>query len=311
MSKKCLGCGDLIDNDKTLCERCFRLKNYGEIKKVSIKENIFKHFLDEIKKTNDLVIMVADILSLPLDFNVIKDIKNPVLLVLTKRDLLPVTISESKILSKIKGNFIDKIIISNKNNYNYDLLMSKIKKYQTSKKVYVIGNTNAGKSSMINKLIYNYAFKESSIITSYLPSTTLDTIEIKLDDNLMLIDTPGFVNEDSIDNFLDKNQLLKINPKKMIKPLIYQVKMNQTFNIENIIKIKIKNETDIIFYMSNSLNIERIYKDIKETANKTINIKPDNDLVIPGLGFIKFKKTTDVEIYSDNNILVYTRDSLV
>lgn len=311
MTKKCLGCGDLISNELNLCERCFRLKNYGELKKVSIEENVFKKFLDEIKKTNDLVIMVADILSLPENFNIINELNNPVLLVLTKKDLLPVTMNESKLLNKIKGDFVDKVIISNKNNYNYDLLMSKIKKYQTSKKVYVIGNTNAGKSSMINKLIYNYSFKESSILTSYLPSTTLDTIEIALNDNLMLIDTPGFINENAIDIFLNKEQLLKTNPRKMIKPLIYQVKIDQTFNIENILKIKVKGQTDIVFYISNSLKIERIYKELKEKSVKTINISSNNDLVIPGLGFIKFKKSAIAEIYADNDILIYTRDSLI
>ena len=67
---KCLGCGSLTPND--YCERCFRLKNYGEFKEVEIKEEVFNKFLIEIKKTNDLVLFVADALNLPENFDLIK-----------------------------------------------------------------------------------------------------------------------------------------------------------------------------------------------------------------------------------------------
>ena len=40
-------------------------------------------------------------------------------------------------------------------------------------------------------------------------------------------------------------------------------------------------------------------------------MNPNTDLVIPGLGFIKFKNNANVEIISENDILFYKRDSLV
>ena len=303
---KCLGCGSLTPND--YCERCFRLKNYGEFKEVEIKEEVFNKFLVEIKKTNDLVLFVADALNLPENFDLIKDLKN-VLLVITKRDLLPVDVKDKKIEEYIKGNFIDKVVISSKNNHNYDLLLSKIKKYKKSNNVYVVGYTNAGKSTLINKLIYNYSSNDVTILTSFMPSTTLDTITIKLDDDLTLIDTPGFIRDKSIENYLSKEDLKKTNPKKMIKPLIYQVKCEQIFKIDDLLMIKIKDKTDIIIYMSNTLKIDRLYN--KDIDGSIVQMNPNTDLVIPGLGFIKFKNNANVEIISENDILFYKRDSLV
>ena len=51
--------------------------------------------------------------------------------------------------------------------------------------VYVIGSTSTGKSTLINKFIYNYGSRDNKITTSPNPSTTLDLIESKINDNLI------------------------------------------------------------------------------------------------------------------------------
>ena len=73
--------------------------------------------------------------------------------------------------------------------------------------------------------------------------------------------------------------------------------------------IKIKDKTDIIIYMSNTLKIDRLYN--KDIDGSIVQMNPNTDLVIPGLGFIKFKNNANVEIISENDILFYKRDSLV
>ena len=35
---KCIGCGDILDSNNNLCERCFRIRNYNEYKHV-FKDN--------------------------------------------------------------------------------------------------------------------------------------------------------------------------------------------------------------------------------------------------------------------------------
>ena len=323
---KCLGCGALLqyDNpslegftskkDSKYCERCFRIKNYGEYKSVIKDNNTFLNILKDINP-NSLVLLVTDIFNLPENFDlIINNLKNPILFVLTKRDILPKSIYEERLLEYMNNynlNILDKIIISSNNNYNLDELIEKIKKHKTNNSVYVVGYTNAGKSTLINKLIYNYSDNLPTITTSLLPSTTLNSIEIKFDDELTLIDTPGILEENSIDNFIDIKMLKRITPKTTIKPITYQVNKKQFVYIEDLVKLELENN-NITIFASNKLRIERLFKDKNlNLETKTIEVLPNTDLVISGLGFIKFTKKEKVKISVLKGTKIYTRKSFI
>lgn len=324
---KCLGCGSVLQTensniegftnkkDSTYCERCFRIKNYGEYKSIVKDNNTFINILKEIDKSNSLVLLVVDIFNLPENFDIITDnIKNPLFLVLTKRDLIPKSIYEKRLLEYMDNynlNLIDKIIISSNNNYNLDELITKVKAYQNDNRVYVVGYTNAGKSTLINKLIYNYSSNNPTITTSILPSTTLNSIEIKLDDSLTIIDTPGVLEENSIDNFIDTKTLKKITPKTAIKPITYQVKTKQTIAIDNLVTLTLSNN-NITIFVSNNLKVERYFKNIETNLEKKIiEVLPNTDLVISGLGFIKFTKKEVIEISVIRGTKLYIRDTFI
>ena len=325
---KCIGCGANLQNefkektgytrnlDSKYCERCFRIKNYNDYKLVDKTNEDYIPILENISKTDSLVILVVDLFNISKDLELIsKYLNNKVLLVLTKRDILPLSVYDKNIneyFNNYKLNVIDKVIISSKNNYNFDLLYSKIKKYKTDN-VYVIGFTNAGKSSMINKLIYNYSDKESNITTSFLPSTTLNTIEIELED-FKLIDTPGLLDEGNIIDYVEVNRLKKIIPSNEIKPKTYQIKTKQSIIIEDLLRVDVDNNNSLTFYVSNNLEFLRIYKESDKLTNlkkHIINVDDDNDIVINGLGFIKVVKKTQIIIYTLDNVDVYTRKSLI
>lgn len=330
MTKKCIGCGAVmqsqdreiegyIDSNKlessSICERCFRIKNYGDYKNIVKDNKTFINILKDINP-NDLVIFVMDLFNLPKDVNIIKEnIKNPILAVLTKRDVLPKIIYEERLLKYIDRynlNILDKIIVSSNKNYNFDSLLDKIKEYKTSNNVYVIGFTNAGKSTLINKIIYNYSDNKPVITTSMLPSTTLNSIEIKFDDNMTFIDTPGLLSEGSLENIVDVEMLKKIVPKNEIKPITFQVKTSTSIVVEDIFKLYLK-DNNITLFMSNALKIDRYYKDkeMNDLETKEIFVRKGEDLVICGLGFIKFTKDENVKISFLKNTKVYTRKSLV
>ena len=324
---KCKGCGVILqDSDPntlgyttnmkySLCSRCFRIKNYNEYKLVDKTNNDYIPILNNINKTNSLVILVVDLFNIG-DIDVIsKYLNNDILLVLTKRDILPLSIYDKKIedyFNDSKLNIIDKVVVSSKNNYNFDILYSKIKKYKT-KEIYVVGFTNAGKSSMINKLLYNYTDSKLKITTSYLPSTTLDTIEIKMDD-FKLIDTPGLLEKGNIINYIDGKTLKKIIPNKEIRPKIFQIKQDQSIIVEDLLRVDIKEDNNIIFYMDNNLEYLRIYKENTKLYNlekHVLDVEDNTDIVVDGLGFIKVKKKSTIIIYTIQNVRVYTRKSLI
>lgn len=327
---KCKGCGVKLQNidsntlgytsniNNDLCERCFRIRNYNDYKPIIKDNNDYINILKDINKTNDLVILVIDLFNISDNIvNICNYINNNILLVLTKRDILPKSCYDQKLknyFDYLNLNILDTIIISSKKNYNFDKLISKIYQYKTSNEVYVVGFTNSGKSTMINKIIYNYSDFDTTITTSSLPSTTIDSIKVKINENLTLIDTPGLLDNGDIVNFVDKNTLKKIIPVKEIKPITYQVKDNQTIIIDNLVRLDLSEKNNLTIYMSNNLDIKRIYKDTNELSNlkkQELLIDNNSDVVIQGLGFIKFTNKSRITIYTIDGVKVFVRKNLI
>ena len=326
MNKTCIGCGALLqdkepnqvgyvsDLEKELCERCFKIRHYNHYQTVEKNNQDYLSILENTITTNDLILFVVDLwnMSPMIEEMMTYFKKNPVLLVMTKRDILPKSIYEERLLDYMKGQFVDKIMISSKKNYHFDLLMEKIKKYQTSKYVYVVGLTNAGKSTMLNQIIKNYTNLETTITTSMQPSTTLGTIEIPLDETLTLIDTPGILDEGNLLNVVDPKVMKKVIPKKEIKPISYQVKGTQYFWIDDICSFTVT-DNNIVIFISNTLQIKRFYKET-DTSNfipHTFTVKEKQDIVIPGLGFIKVMSSGKITIYVKEQVDVFIRKSFI
>lgn len=333
MLKKCFGCGSTMqavdkekegyvrpDNYETskLCERCFRIQNYGDYKVVAKSNEEFIQVLNRINDSKDLVVLVVDIFNLSKDIELFsRYLSNDIILVMTKRDLLPKSIRDEKLLSymnhfdiKTKGS----LMISSFKNYHMDELMNLIRKYQKSKNVYIVGLTNSGKSTMVNKILYNYSDNEEMITTSMLPSTTLREIEIKLDETLTLIDTPGLLDDGNMTEHVDIKTLKKITPKHEIRPITYQVKVDQTILFENLMRLDIKCKNSVTIYVANTVRIERLYKEtekLKDLEHISISVDADTDVVIAGLGFVHFKEPCEIEIYVVKGTLIYTRRPLI
>ena len=314
MNRKCMGCGNILKDDElehNICNRCFRLKHYGEYHVTNKDNSDYSKIINNID-SNDLVIYVTSLLNLTImDLSKFKN----VIVVLTKRDILPKSVKDNKIIDYVKNhyNFKDIEVISSIKNYNLDNLISKIEKYN-KKKVYLIGNTNSGKSTLLNKLIENYSESDINITTSMYPSTTLDTIEVKIND-IEFIDTPGIIDNGSVINYIDYKMLKKITPKKEVKPRTYQIKGKGSLVIEDLVRIDYEtNDNSMTIYIANSVNIIRVGEAnprLKDLPKREFNLKNDKDIVITDLCFVKFVKGLKVKIYANNNINVYERDNLI
>lgn len=332
--KKCMGCGVVLQDENILqegyttslendiCQRCFRMKNYGEYQMIAKSNEEYLSILKSVGETKDLVLYITDLLNIDKDIaNMRELVPNKMILVLNKKDALPKSVKEEKLIQYFKDmnlGFEEIIVVSVNKNYNIDYLLKRIKYYQTSKTVYAIGHTNAGKSSLINKLIKNYSDKTQEITMSPLPSTTLNTITIEINDYLTLIDTPGLVDSGSILNIVSPKMVKKISPVKEIKPKTYQIRKNQSIIIEDFLRIDyvdgVKNSFTL--YISNDLKVKRLLnssnKDDLKDLNKTVyQIKYGEDLVISGLGFVKMVDKCEIDVYIDQSVDTFLRKNLI
>lgn len=331
--KYCIGCGVKLQDSNMLfegytpdlvndiCSRCFKLRNYGEYQ-ISTKSNEeYIDILKSVNETKDLVLYVVDLLNIEKDINMIRQfIKNRLILVLTKRDILPRSVNDDKLLKYFENlglEYQDIIIISANKNYNMDELLLMIKKHKSSKNVYVVGHTNVGKSTLINKMIQNYSEEKFELTISPLPSTTLNKVNIKLTDDITLIDTPGLVDRGSIVNYVDFDVIKKINAKKEINTDTFQLRSGQCLIIPDLLRIDYieGDKNSFTFFVSNDLDIEK--KDLnkcellKDLNKHSIEVGYNQDLVINGLGFIKIVEKAVVDVYVLNNVEVFVRDSLI
>ena len=324
MNKKCIGCGCILqdkdvnvdgyvmDINSDICQRCFRIKYYNEYKITSRNNSDYVNILNSIN-SNDLVVYVTSLFDIRLDF--IDSFKN-VIVVLTKKDILPKSVKDYKLINYINSRYkcLDVEVISSIKNYNLDSLFDKIKKYNNSGNVYVIGTTNSGKSTLINKLIKNYSDSDIEITSSLYPSTTLDKIEINID-GINIIDTPGLINEGSIINYIDNKMLRSITPKKEIKPRTYQLKGNGSISVGDLVRIDYECvDTSMTIYVNNGINVSFLGKDndkLHDMNKQYFDIEKDKDIVISDLCFIKFTKEVKLNIYTFDNVMIYDRDNLI
>ena len=330
--KCCLGCGVKLQNENinslgytmditnTLCQRCFKLTNYGVYENISNDNIDYERIFDEIKEKSCLVLYVIDILNIPKNINKItKYFSKNWILVLNKRDLIPLSVKDNKIkkyFNELNLGYLDIEIISTNKNTNLDELMNKINKYYQRKEIYVVVYTNAGKSSLINKIIKNYGIEDGKLTVSPLPSTTIDNVKIKVNNNLTIIDTPGLIDKGNIINYVDSKMYKKLNSKREIKPKTFKINNQESLIINNILRIDYLsyNDNSFTFYIPNEIDVKRLSNkkdDMHELSLKTINIDNNSDLVINGLGFIKMVHKCRIKIYLDEKIDVFTRNNLI
>ncbi len=332
MNKKCLGCGSILQSTNIneegfvrssvieksqYCERCFKIKNYGEYsvldKKIDFDGIVRNINSDKIAS----IVFLVDILNISTEMTkYINKFKNNKYILITKRDILPKSVKDKKIISYFKENIYntDNIMcVSSMKNYNIDNFMDTLSK-DNVRRVYVVGFTNSGKSTLINHIMSSLS-KTPTITTSSIPNTTASYITIKVNNKLTIVDTPGFIDNNAIYNFTDFSNISKLYPKKEIRIKTFQMRNGYSIVINDILRIEnLGEKNSFSFYMSDKLRYEKVKSKNDKLIilpNKSIAVDGQTDIVINGLGFIKITRPGTIKIYTLDTKLISGRKMMV
>ena len=316
MTKRCIGCGAVLQNtdkkkngytpklENKYCMRCFRLTNYNDLTE-TITEKDNDKIITVITNSSTFSFFLIDATNITKEaISIYQNIKTRKCLLLTKIDLLPANITVNNYINKFKN-------IYNIKEEVYPL--SSIKKVNVSKmlkmmdnlnikKAYILGCTNAGKSTLINTMLNN-----KTITTSRIPNTTLDFINLYMEDKI-LTDTPGFVTT-TTPFITDKKYYKKIDYKERIKPITYQTKEKASLVLEENYRFSNFGFNSVTTYFNNNILVKRDFKSNEDYFET--KIMANTDIVIKDLGFINVKRPCTLKISKNLENLVEFRPSLI
>ena len=160
-----------------------------------------------------------------------------IILVANKVDLLPKSTNRKKleefVLERAKSGQPSKLAMClalvQLKNINTEGLLNVIIDNYNDRNVYFIGAVSSGKSSLIKALLRNYKNETSRLITtSIYPNTTLKVIEIPLDENRFIYDTPGLSINNSLLGIAERDVVRDIVPRDELKPVTFQLRPGQS-----------------------------------------------------------------------------------
>lgn len=200
----------LKEGKEIICQRCFKLKNYGMFTSEADEDQIMDFLMKVLKKFKN-VMYVFDVFDFEGTFRpeIIELLeKNNVIFVANKFDTLPKTVGANQLkqwlIKRINVPNAQIYITSTKNGFGISKLKKDLERLTGS--ILVLGVTNVGKSSILKSIT------ESSVTVSPYPGTTIGLVEHKIG-KLKIFDAPGIVVGDRMIELFDPECQSKILAK--------------------------------------------------------------------------------------------------
>lgn len=352
MEKYCKGCGTLMQfecpdalgyspkKEADYCQRCFRLTHYGDQSLSRVQGIDEEKMMKQVGSMNALIVWVADCFDF--EASLLNNLnrhfyKQDVLMIATKRDLLPETLAQDKFERFLKGRLKEEgiqlvdLITTGQGKYEQrEKILEVIQKHRKGRDVVIMGKANAGKSTLINKL-----FKQPVLTVSRYPGTTLELHALEFED-FKIYDAPGLRNESSLLLEVNEKDLKQIVPSKAVRPSVYQIYENQSFAIGGLCRVDVECEgnASVVFYCSSELNIHRgalenadslwqrhqgkllspaLQCSFKEMKKKTFPMKGKKmDIAVAGLGWICVSgDIKNVSVWGSKNTQISCRKAMI
>ena len=334
---KCPGCGvelqstdpnqigyipesSLLERSEPLCKRCYRIKHYSE----NITPEVVHYSLSDLKVISgecNTTFVVVDLLDIEGTWSeeIRSAVKGELFVILNKFDLIPKHISAKQVLDwfSLEYNVPQKNLqtVSSVNNFGLRSLTEKINHI---KKCCFTGATNAGKSTLLNKIISKEGHSEST--ASPFSGTTLGKVKRTLNSGTTIIDTPGIEVKSRMMEFIPPEERHLIFSTKKLTRKTYKPQPGRSIFFGGLCRIDILNNAregydpifqlfsghNIVYHVTSHQKAEEFhkrqfgkllkppfspisYESIPWTSNNLI-IHEGKDLAIAGLGWINVKR---------------------
>lgn len=292
--KRCSDCGKLLQTEDPsssgyispsrvqsgeesgVCDRCYSLHHYNAPGAPSFGQDYIK-ILSKAQMDHSLVVYVLDVFFM--ESSIIKDIApylDNVLVVLNKADIIPdsqnadsIAEDAKRALKGAKIPFNGIMLTSSSTGFHIQELIGEINKMRNGKDVYFIGAAAVGKSSLVNSILRQYHNPTDRVIsTKKIEGSSLEVMEIPLDAESSIYDTPGIFNPSSLLNQVERPCLKFLVPRDGIHPRVFQAGSGQSFIFGNVAVFSVLEggKTSYQFNVSDEVNITRCkYNNIKKT----------------------------------------------
>ena len=350
MTRVCRGCGAVLQHtDKSLpgytpkedsdyCQRCFRLIHYDD-PVFSMREGIDPEAVrSRVEAMDAAVVWVVDLFDFEAGMipGLAKRLAGKdIILVCTKRDLLPQDINDEKlarfVFERLKdyGVHVRKLIFSEMNRPECaEEVKEAVRAYADGGRAVVMGKANSGKSTLLNRMM-----GADVLTSSRYPGTTLAFNDTEID-GIVYTDTPGIEVRGSMVNAVDEKDLKTVLPAWTVKPQVYQVTGDQCFSVGGLAQVYLLGceKASAVFWLSGRLNVhrtkakngEKVWKEhlgrdfvpvpsVKEYSSRSYALKEDKtDIVIEGLGWVCVSgKASTVKVIAPKGVNVAFRRAMI
>lgn len=363
-NKKCPGCGVILQKnapdqpgfyippekaETVFCQRCFRLRHYGQLKKAADDIAAIDREIQTALKKSDLILLVTDVFdpegSMPVAWARLFTL--PVLIVVNKADLLPERTPWAEMATWFQDLWTRrfperellgvKVVSARRHEPEGLAKLAALKKELTGKKVTVMGAANVGKTSLLTSLLAAEDQKKAQLPTiSRFPGTTQGTSTWTLHScGVTLYDTPGFLPGGRMGDLLTPETASRLLPEKKLQVKLWNLPPDGAVLLGGLVGVwnQSPDVRTLVFFAGEKTTIHRSRGQKAEAlqqegpdwlrvyhrqerpvrfGEKFFTVQPGEDLYISGCGWVAVKReAARLRLLVPAGVEVGTRPSLI
>ena len=360
MTEYCKGCGvRLQDSDPTLpgytpkldkayCQRCFRIRHYDDVV-ISMQQGIDgTQVLQRIAQHDALILWVVDIFDF--EANLLPGLSRhlpgrDIVMIATKRDLLPQTLSDEKLAM---------FVLRPAERRGYPGGGHRAVRRSGAQSA-SSGQSFAGGSGKCHREVPSRPrcdrdgawpmparapcstglCASADLTTSAHPGTTLDFVALRME-GYTLYDTPGITRHDSLLTHAPDALLREVIPMRPLKPRVFQLHEDQSYALGGMARLDVRcaKQGTVVAYFSERLKVHRgkaakadelWHRHLGGLLSPTLDSDPDDmvmyshpvrkekiDVVIHGLGwFCVSPGISEVRVWVNRKVNVTFRKAMI